>query len=78
MTPTGRLRAGRSESFRQRPNREGADETPEILTVLVCATISLWAVALLAYIFGQGMAIIVAAFVLGCIAAWVVIIQKLD
>ena len=51
---------------------------PTSLTVLICAAISLWAVALLAYIFGHGIEIIVATFVFGCIAAWVAIIQKLD
>lgn len=51
---------------------------PASLTILVCASIALWAVALLAYIFGRGTQIIVATFVFGCIAAWVAIIQKLD
>jgi hypothetical protein len=51
---------------------------PTSLAILACASILLWAVAVLAYMFGHGTEIIVAAFVLGCITAWIAIVQQLD
>jgi hypothetical protein len=51
---------------------------PTVLTVLIGASLSLWAVAILAYMSGRGTTIIVTTFVLGCITAWIAIVQQLD
>jgi hypothetical protein len=51
---------------------------PTSLTVAIVATGSLWAVALFAYLAGQRTEIIVGAFLLGCVRAWVEIIKVLD
>jgi len=51
---------------------------PTSLTVAIGATGSLWAVALFAYLSGQRTEIIVGAFLLGCVTAWVQVIKQLD
>ena len=51
---------------------------PKSLTFTIGATGSLWLVALLAYVFALSIELIVGAFLLGCLAAWVQLIRQLD
>jgi len=50
---------------------------PTSLTVTICATGSLWVVAILAYVFEQRTEIVVGAFLLGCVTARVEAIKQL-
>jgi hypothetical protein len=51
---------------------------PTSLTVAFWATGSLWAVALVAYFFDQPGEIVVGAFVIGCVTAWIEIFKRPD
>jgi hypothetical protein len=52
-------------------------QLPASLTIAIWATASLWLVALLAYAFDARHEIVIAAFVLGCVTAWLEAMKRL-